>query len=298
MFRLPFPTDDRPRMAGEKRRGAMVLNYLIVIVLVVFTSLPLVYIVSSAFKPLEELTLYPPRFFVQHPTVRNFQNLVVSLGSSSVPFLRYAFNSVAISGAVVFLTVLVSSMAAFALSKLKGPFSGAIFKIIIAAMMFSAHVTTIPRFMVVNYLGMYDSYFALILPQIAVAYNLFLMKQFIDQFPLEILEAAQIDGAGNWRIYGSILMPSQKPVISTLVTLSFVSCWNDYFSPLIYTSSETMKSLPLALQTIAGGAGAVSVSRAGAVAAANLVMIVPVVLLFMLMQKQVMQTMTHSGIKG
>lgn len=93
-------------------------------------------------------------------------------------------------------------------------------------------------------------------------------------------------------------MPSQKPVISTLVTLSFVSCWNDYFSPLIYTSSETMKSLPLALQTIAGGAGAVSVSRAGAVAAANLVMIVPVVLLFMLMQKQVMQTMTHSGIKG
>lgn len=285
-------------MAGEKRRGAMVLNYLIVIVLVVFTSLPLVYIVSSAFKPLEELTLYPPRFFVQHPTVRNFQNLVVSLGSSSVPFLRYAFNSVAISGAVVFLTVLVSSMAAFALSKLKVPFSGAIFKIIIAAMMFSAHVTTIPRFMVVNYLGMYDSYFALILPQIAVAYNLFLMKQFIDQFPLEILEAAQIDGAGNWRIYGSILMPSQKPVISTLVTLSFVSCWNDYFSPLIYTSSETMKSLPLALQTIAGGAGAVSVSRAGAVAAANLVMIVPVVLLFMLMQKQVMQTMTHSGIKG
>lgn len=298
MRKLPFPTDQRPHMAGEKRRGVMALSYLIVIALVVFTSLPLVYIVSSAFKPLEELTLYPPRFFVQHPTGRNFQNLVVSLGSSSVPFLRYVFNSVAISGTVVFLTVVVCSMAAFALSKLKVPFSGAIFKIIIAAMMFSAHVTTIPRFMVVNFLGMYDTYFALVLPQIAVAYNLFLMKQFIDQFPLEILEAAQIDGAGNGRIYCSVLMPSQKPVIATLVTLSFVSCWNDYFSPLIYTSSETMKSLPLALQTIAGGAGAVSVSRAGAVAAANLVMIVPVVLLFMVMQKQVMQTMTHSGIKG
>ena len=268
------------------------------IFLVAFTALPLIYIVNAAFKPLDELFLFPPTFFVKHPTGKNFRDLVISLGSSTVPFLRYVFNSVFVSLCVVVGTVIISSTAAFALSKLELPFKAFWFNLIISALMFSNHVTTIPRYLVIESMGLYNSYTALILPQIAVAYNVFLMKQFLDQYPDQIMEAAHIDGAGDFLTFIKIVFPGQKPVVATLVVLTFVSCWNDFFSPLVYTSSQTMKTLPLALQTISGGAGASSVSRAGAVSAASLLMILPVIIIFTLMQGKVMETMTQSGIKG
>ena len=268
------------------------------IFLVAFTALPLIYIVNAAFKPLDELFLFPPTFFVKHPTGKNFRVLVISLGSSTVPFLRYVFNSVFVSLCVVVGTVIISSTAAFALSKLELPFKAFWFNLIISALMFSNHVTTIPRYLVIESMGLYNSYTALILPQIAVAYNVFLMKQFLDQYPDQIMEAAHIDGAGDFLTFIKIVFPGQKPVVATMVVLTFVSCWNDFFSPLVYTSSQTMKTLPLALQTISGGAGASSVSRAGAVSAASLLMILPVIIIFTLMQGKVMETMTQSGIKG
>ena len=268
------------------------------IFLVAFTALPLIYIVNAAFKPLDELFLFPPTFFVKHPTGKNFRDLVISLGSSTVPFLRYVFNSVFVSLCVVVGTVIISSTAAFALSKLELPFKAFWFNLIISALMFSNHVTTIPRYLVIESMGLYNSYTALILPQIAVAYNVFLMKQFLDQYPDQIMEAAHIDGAGDFLTFIKIVFPGQKPVVATMVVLTFVSCWNDFFSPLVYTSSQTMKTLPLALQTISGGAGASSVSRAGAVSAASLLMILPVIIIFTLMQGKVMETMTQSGIKG
>ena len=268
------------------------------IFLVAFTALPLIYIVNAAFKPLDELFLFPPTFFVKHPTGKNFRDLVISLGSSTVPFLRYVFNSVFVSLCVVVGTVIISSTDAFALSKLELPFKAFWFNLIISALMFSNHVTTIPRYLVIESMGLYNSYTALILPQIAVAYNVFLMKQFLDQYPDQIMEAAHIDGAGDFLTFIKIVFPGQKPVVATMVVLTFVSCWNDFFSPLVYTSSQTMKTLPLALQTISGGAGASSVSRAGAVSAASLLMILPVIIIFTLMQGKVMETMTQSGIKG
>ena len=268
------------------------------IFLVAFTALPLIYIVNAAFKPLDELFLFPPTFFVKHPTGKNFRDLVISLGSSTVPFLRYVFNSVFVSLCVVVGTVIISSTAAFALSKLELPFKAFWFNLIISALMFSNHVTTIPRYLVIESMGLYNSYTALILPQIAVAYNVFLMKQFLDQYPDQIMGAAHIDGAGDFLTFIKIVFPGQKPVVATMVVLTFVSCWNDFFSPLVYTSSQTMKTLPLALQTISGGAGASSVSRAGAVSAASLLMILPVIIIFTLMQGKVMETMTQSGIKG
>lgn len=268
------------------------------IFLVAFTALPLIYIVNAAFKPLDELFFFPPTFFVKHPTGKNFRDLVISLGSSTVPFLRYVFNSVFVSLCVVVGTVIISSTAAFALSKLELPFKAFWFNLIISALMFSNHVTTIPRYLVIESMGLYNSYTALILPQIAVAYNVFLMKQFLDQYPDQIMEAAHIDGAGDFLTFIKIVFPGQKPVVATMVVLTFVSCWNDFFSPLVYTSSQTMKTLPLALQTISGGAGASSVSRAGAVSAASLLMILPVIIIFTLMQGKVMETMTQSGIKG
>lgn len=277
---------------------ARVALYTIMILLVCFTVLPLVYLVSTAFKPLDELFLYPPRFFVTNPTTKNFSDLVVSLGSSTVPFTRYAFNSVVITAAIVICTVIVSALGAYSLVKFKPVGGNFLFNLILIALSFSAHVTKIPSYMVVNGLGLINTYGALILPSIAVAYNIFLLKQFVEQFPDDLIEAARIDGAGEFRIFIQMVIPALKPALATLVVFSFVNNWNDYFSPLIYVTSQAMKTLPLALQTIGGGAAGMSVGRAGAVAAASFLMTCPTVIIFTIMQGKVMETMTYSGIKG
>ena len=271
--------------------------YALMLILVAFTALPLIYLVCTAFKPMDELFVYPPRFFVKNPTFKNFSDLLVSLGSSAVPFTRYAFNSILVTVTIVFLTVIVSALGAYSLVKFHPPGAKPLFNIIIMALMFSPHVTKIPSYMVVNSLGLINTYGALILPNIAVAYNIFLMKQFIEQYPDELLEAARIDGAGEFRIFMKLVMPALKPAWSTLIVFSFVNNWNDYFSPLIYITSQAMKTLPLALQTISGGAAGMSVGRAGAVAAATFVTTVPTVIIFTVMQGKVMETMVYSGIK-
>ena len=275
-----------------------ILLYTIMLLLVAFTVLPLIYVIVTAFKPLDELFVFPPRFYVKNPTTKNFSDLVISLGSSTVPFTRYAFNSIVITTCVVLLTVMVSSLAAYSLVKFKPVGGKLVFDLILIALMFSPHVTKIPSYMIVNGLGLIDSYWALILPNIAVAYNCFLMRQFIQQYPDELIEAARIDGAGEFKIFIKMVMPALAPAWSTLVVFSFVSNWNDYFSPLIYVTSQAMKTLPLALQTISGGAAGMSVGRAGAVAASTLLMTAPTVILFTIMQGRVMETMTYSGIKG
>lgn len=272
-----------------------IILHVFMLILVAFTSLPLVYMVTTAFKPLDELFIFPPRFFVRNPTIQNFFDLAISLESSAVPFIRYIYNSLIVTISTVALTVVVSALGAYGLVKHKPIGSNIVFNFIIAALMFSPHVTQIPRYMTVNKLNLVNSYWALILPNIAIAYNFFLMKQFTEQFPDELLDSARIDGANEWNTFWKIVMPSLTPAWSTLIVLSFVSNWNDYFSPLIYITDNAKKTLPPALQTISGGG---TVGRAGAVAAATLLMTLPTVLIFTAMQAKVMETMTYSGIKG
>lgn len=287
----------RPFSLGRLKRGSgWFVVYLLVILLVLFTSLPLVYLISTAFKPLNELFVFPPQFLVRNPTLKNFSDLMLSLSSSSVPFTRYAFNSLFVTVITVVCTVLVSTVGAYGLVKHHPPGSKAFFQVVIACLMFSPQVTQIPRYLIINGMGLVNHYSALILPGIAVAYNFFLVKQFVEQIPNELIEAARIDGAGEFRIYSKIIMPALAPVWSTLVVFSFVSNWNDYFSPLIYINKQAMRTLPLALNTISGGG--TSISRAGATAAATFLMTLPTVLVFTVAQKKIMETMVHSGLKG
>lgn len=263
-----------------------------------FTALPLIYVVSTAFKPMAELMVFPPQFLVRHPTLDSFSDLLMSFDSSSVPFMRYIFNSLFTAGVTVVFTVIVSSMAAYGMVKIRPRGRNAIFLVILAALMFTPHVTQIPTYMVIEKMGLLNNYLALILPKIAVAYNFFLMKQFTEQVPDELLESARMDGAGEGTVFFRVVMPLLRPAWATLVVFSFVNNWNDYFSPLIFTTDEQMKTLPLALQTISGGVGSAALSRAGAAAAASLLMILPTIVIFMLMQSKVMETMAYSGIKG
>ena len=285
------------RILRKMTFGAIV-KYILVILCVIFTALPLVYVFSTAFKPMAELMVFPPQFFVREPTLDNFSDLLVSFDSSSVPFTRYIFNSLFTSCMTVFATVIVSSLAAYGMVKLRPRGANIVFLVILGALMFSTHVTQIPTYMVIENMGLLNRYLALILPKIAVAYNFFLMKQFTEQIPEELLESARMDGAGELIIYHKIVMPLLRPAWATLVVFTFVSNWNDYFSPLIFTTDEQMKTLPLALQTISGGVGSAALSRAGAAAAASLLMILPTIIIFMLMQSKVMETMAYSGIKG
>ncbi|MDC7235859.1 MAG: carbohydrate ABC transporter permease [Spirochaetales bacterium] len=274
------------------------LTYIFVTALVAFTMLPIVYMISTAFKPLDELFLFPPRFLVQKPTLRNFSELFRAVDGTIVPFSRYIFNSLFVSAAVVFGTVIISSMAAYALVKLEVPGAGFLFNIIVAALMFSPHTTQIARYLIVQKLGLLDTYGALIIPQLAVAYNLFLIKQFMEQVPDSILEAARIEGATELRIWWRFIMPLTAPAWSTLAVLSFVSNWNDYFTALIFTSSQVMKTLPLALQLISNGGAGLAVARQGAMAAATFLTTMPTIIIFMFMQRKVMDTMAYSGIKA
>lgn len=283
------------RIFTKRQLVARICLYLVVCLMLAFTALPLIYVVFTAFKPLDELLRFPPTFFVSRPTMTNFSDLITTLSSSDVPFLRYIFNSLLTTVATVLLSVIVCCMGAYGMVKHKVPFANAIFLVIVSALMFSGHVTQISNYMIVNSLGLVDNYLALIIPKVAVAFNFFLIKQFLEQLPDTYLEAARIDSAGEVTIFLKIVMPFLKPAVATLTVFSFVSNWNDYFSPLVFITKQQLKTLPLALQSIGEGG---NVARAGAMAAATFLMTLPTILVFSVMQKNVIQTMAHSGIKA
>lgn len=205
--------------------------YLFLALMVVISGLPLFAMVCRSLMPLDELYLYPPRLIVQKPTLRNFSDLLTSLSSSTVPFTRYIFNSLFTTVVTVVASIMVCCLGAYGLVKHKPAGSGFIFAVVVAALSFSVHVTQIPNYLVVSSLGLVNTYLALIIPKIAVAYNFFLVKQFCEQLPDSILEAARIDGARELRVFWTIAMPLLKPAWTTLAVFSFVSNWNDYFSP-------------------------------------------------------------------
>ena len=282
----------------KKITPGRVAVYGLMIMLVAFMALPLIYIINSAFKPLDELYIFPPKFLVENPTLQNFTDLFSTLSGTTVPFIRNVVNSLIQTCGIVFLTCVVCAVGAYGMVVYRPPGSKLLFEIVVSALMFSPHVTQISRYLVVNDLGLVNTFWALILPGVASAYNFFLMRQFLVSYPRELIEAGRVAGASEMQIFFKLVLPAMKPVLATLIVLSFVSSWNDYFTPLIYTTDESMRTLPLALQTIAGGAGSAAIGNAGATAAATMLMTIPTVVLFAIAQKNVMETMTYSGIKG
>ena len=276
-------------------RPAMVLLYIALGAVVTFTALPLVYLVSTAFKPLSELFLYPPRFFVENPTLNNFKELFIALSGNDVPFLRYIFNSVTISIATVAGTWIVCTMGAFSMTKLKLPLKDQIFTVIIATLMFSAPVTQLTNYIIVQELGWMNTWWSLILPKVAGSFFLFLLVQNFNVVPDALLEAAKIDGCSYWGLFYKMMIPMTRPAWSTAIVFSFVASWNDFVGPMLYIQKQALKTLPLALQLLQGGPG--QVARAGAFAAAALLTTMPTIIVFCFMQSKVINTMSNSGIK-
>ena len=271
--------------------GGDIVIYLLLLLVAVAMVFPLVYLVGSSLKPLDELFRFPPPVWPSHPTMDNFSDLFVTMGQSWVPFSRYLVNTLFITVVGTFGHLMVAGMAAFVLAKYEFPGGRMFFGVVTTCLMFSGYVTGIPNYLIMSKLGIVDTYWALILPAFAAPIGLFLMKQFMEGLPTALIEAATIDGASRFRVFWSIVMPNVKPAWLTMIIFSVQALWNNNAATIIY--SEAKKTLVYALgQILAGG-----VARTGQSAAANVIIVAVPILIFVFSQSRILETMASSGIK-
>ena len=270
-------------------------NFAVLIFLAIvaaFMALPAYYSIIQSLKPIEELFAYPPKFFVRNPTLSNYKFAIRLAGSSWVPFLRYLANSVFVTVVGTGAYVIVASLAAYPLAKSKVPGVKFLSALVVWTLLFSDQVTAIPRYVVVAGLGMIDTYWAILIPAMSGSFGVFLMRQFMmNAIPDSVLEAARIDGAGEYKIFWRIIMPCIKPAWLTLIIFTFQSMWAATGGSYIY--SEELKTLPSVLSTIAGG----GIARSGAGGAVAVILMLPPVIIFIISQSSIMDTMAHSGLK-
>ncbi len=282
----------KKRRSYNRSYGGDAFIFLVLGVFSVLMLLPMIYAFSNALKPLDELFIYPPRFFARNPNLQNFKTLFLLFDNARVPLSRYLFNTVFVTVVGTAGQVIVSSMCAYAIAKLRFPGREVIFRIIVVSLMFNSVVTGITNFLVIRALGFLDTYWAVIVPTFSSSLGLYLMKQFMEQMvPDTVLEAAKIDGAGAGYTFFRIVMPMVRPAWLTLIIFAFQSLWNTGASPYVF--SEQYKTVNYALsQVLAGG-----VARTGAAAAGTvLTMLVPIVM-FLFTQSNVVETMATSGMK-
>ena len=270
--------------------------YLFLIPFSLLMLLPILFIVNHAFKPQTELFEYPPKFFVRRPTFNNFSEFFRIMNSTSVPFSRYVANTVIVTGVGVFLTVLFSALSAYGLSKLKFKGKNLLFEINTLALMFVPIAVQIPRYLIIAKMGLIDSYLVHILPMIVMPVAMFLLKQFVDQIPNELIESAKIDGASEMEIFINIILPMVAPALATVGILSFQAIWNDMSTSSLYINDESKRTLAFFVQSLTAQQGNL-VAWQGMAAAAGLMMFLPNFILFVILQSRVMNTMAHSGIK-
>ena len=264
----------------------------ILVIMGLFMFLPMYYVVIQSFKPLDELFMFPPKFYVKSPTLDNFKDLVTLMGDSWVPFSRYIFNTVFITICGTLGNLVFASMAAYSLSKLRFPGRNAIFQIIVMSLMFHSTVNQVTHFIILSSFGWVDTYLSIIVPSMATTMGLYLMKQFMEtSVPDTVLESARLDGASEFRTFLIIAMPMVKPAWLTLMIECFKSLWNSGSS--IYIHSEELKTFNYAINQIVSG----GIARSGAGAAAIVIMMIVPITVFVLNQSQIIETMGSSGMK-
>lgn len=257
-----------------------------------FSVLPLIYCVATSFKPLDELMLFPPKFFVYRPTLQNFLALPGLLSNLKIPLSKYIFNSIFVAVTVTFLSVLLSTMAAFSLCKSRLKYKKPLFMLIQYALLFNGFTLAIPRYMIYSYLRMINTYWVYILPALSGTMGVFLMKQYMEgSVPDALLEAAEIDGASIFRTFWQIVVPMVKPCIMTLILFSFQGAWAEVPGGTIF--SEKLKTLPTIMAQISAG----GIARAGSAMAVTVIMMLPPIAVYLVSQSNVLESMNSAGIK-
>ena len=268
------------------------MSIVVFLVLVgVLMMIPLVYALLQSIKPMEEIFVFPPRFWVNRPTLQNYRNLLNYTSDLWVPVSRYVLNSVFLSVVCTVIQVVIASMAAYSLSKLQWRGRDAFFHIIVLSLLFTGDVVALPQYLLISQMRIIDTFWAMILPSAAYTMGLYLMRQNMLLLPDSLLEAARIDGAPERTIFWSMVMPNVKPTWLTMVVFAFGGLWNRSDTTYIY--SEDLKSLPTLLSQISSG----GIARAGVSAAAAVLMMIPPILIFIVTQSNVIETMANSGMK-
>lgn len=275
----------------NRSKGGDILVVLFLAIMGAFTALPIYFSVINAFKPLSELYLFPPRFVVYNPTLSNFTDIIALQSQASVPVERYLFNTVFVALTTTVIYVVLASLAAYPLAKHKFPGKSFIHKLIIFAILFSNQVTALPQYILMAKTGMIDTYMALIFPALGGSFGVFLVMQFIESFPDDVIEAARIDGCREFGVFFRIVFPSVKPAWVTLAILTFISNWNASGTQVVFT--ETLKMLPTMLSQMT----AAGIDRAGVSAAVSVLLMLPPMIAFVFSQSRVVETMAYSGIK-
>lgn len=281
----------RKQKALNRSMAGNAILFLFMAVCGVFMALPLVFIVNNAFKSLGELFSYPPTIFVRNPSMDNFNDLAVLMSNSWVPFSRYIFNTVLITGGGTAGHVIIASLAAYPLAKHDFPGKKLLFSIVVLSIMFTYQVTAIPNYLIISKLGINNTYLAVILPACAYGLGLYLMKQFMEQLPDSLIESARLDGASEYKVFWRIIMPNVKPAWLTLAVLQFQTVWGNTGSTFL--RDEQLKPLQYALQQIVNGGPA----RQGAAAVVTFIIAAVPITFFMICQSSIIETMTTSGMK-
>ena len=254
-------------------------------------ALPLIMVINNALKPLDELFQFPPKIFVRNPTLENFSDLFILMNDTWVPFSRYMLNTIIITGGGMIGHVIIASLAAYPLAKHNFPGKKILFAMVELSMMFSWTVTQTPQYMIISWMGINNSYWALILPACAFGMGLYLMKQFMEQLPDSLMESARLDGASEFRIFWNIVMPNVKPAWLTLAIFQFQQMWNNTGGTFL--RDEQLKPLQYALYQITAGGAA----RAGAGAAVTFMIAAVPITFFLICQSNILETMASSGMK-
>ena len=287
-----LPKRVRASRRVSRSTAGNVLIFLMLLLVGSFMVLPFVYAIMQSLKPMSELFLFPPRFYVTSPTADNYYMLTQQVNSTWIPFTRYLFNSVFVTVCATAGQVFLCSMGAYVLSKGRVRGRNFLFGVIVTMLLFTGDTTGIPRYLIMSFLGIIDTYAAVILPSLGAPLGLFLMKQFMENgVPDSLLESARMEGASPLRSYWTIVMPMAKPVWLTLIIFSFQSIWGQ--EGLEYIYDESIKMLPTLFRQISAG----GIARAGVAAAAAVVMMIPPIAVFVVSQSKVLDTMAYSGIK-
>ncbi|MBL7029233.1 MAG: carbohydrate ABC transporter permease [Candidatus Marinimicrobia bacterium] len=253
-----------------------ILIHVLAVTVALMTLIPFVWMVSASFMQQGEANQFPPRLIPESFSLEHYLRLFISMN-----IVRYFLNSLILSASITGLSLLVNSMAGFAFAKFHFPGKESLFKLLLAAMIIPAQVTMLPLFLMMNQLGLINSYLGVIIPGMASIFGIFLIRQYISSLPDSLIEAARLDGASDFQIYWKIVLPLAKPILVTLGLFTFMGTWNDFMWPLIIMTRENMYTLPVAMANLSGEhAQDTELMMAGAV-----ITVLPVIIVFLALQR-------------
>ena len=279
---------DRGGRRDRSQLGAWWIYALLILGIILLVG-PFIWMVLGSFKTTGELRSVPPTWWPENPTLENYQDLFERQN-----FLRFFINSSVVAFFVTAGNVIFCSMLGYALAKLKFPGKKILFAVVLATLMVPGVVTFMPLFVLVANIGLVNTHAGMILPFLAGAFGVFLMRQFIGGIPDELLDAARVDGAGEHYIFWRIVMPLCGPALATLTILTFLASWNSFLWPLVVATSQDMFTLPVAIAFLATGQTETNVAL---LMAGSVVVIMPVIVVFILLQRHFTQGIAMTGIK-